>query len=72
MADYCVSDPTAGCDNSQLLVAVTDCCETTNTNLENIYAKLTEMHATQVDCCTEMNANLARMIELLTIISNNI
>ncbi len=33
MAEYCSTDPTAGCDNSQLVNAINACCSTTNSNI---------------------------------------
>ena len=72
MADYCVSDPTAGCENTLIISGINDCCAETNSNLEAIHSKLTEMLATQVECCQEMNDNLTEMIRLLGLINNKL
>ena len=71
MANPCSSDPSAGCDNSQLIAAINACCATTNANLTAINANLALIIAANAACCTQLNAKLDTVISLLqTVISN--
>ena len=63
----CTTDPTQGCDNSELVAAIDACCAETNTNLESIDAKL----ALQLLCCASTNTKLDEVIRLLGIIVDN-
>lgn len=66
----CSSNPTAGCDNSEIVAAINGCCDDTNTNLEAITAKLTTINQTQVDCCAMIETKFDSVISLLTVIAN--
>jgi len=61
----CTTDPTQGCDNSELVAAIDACCAETNTNLELIDAKL----ALQLLCCASTNTKLDQVVNLLSIIA---
>lgn len=71
MAD-CSSDPTAGCDNSQLVTAISNCCDTHSGKLDSIITKLGEIKTVQEECCTQINANLATMNGLLSSINGKL
>ena len=66
----CTSDPTQGCDNSEIVAAVESCCTETNTNLVNITNKLTTINSTLVANNTALQAKLTTIVELLTTIAN--
>lgn len=68
MADYCATDPTAGCDNSQLLNAINACCATTNGNLTAENAILTSIDTKLGTISTKMDT----VISLLQTIAANV
>ncbi len=65
----CTSDPTSGCDNSEIVAAIESCCADTNTNLEAISAKLTTINATLVSNNTAVQLKLTQIVNLLTTIA---
>lgn len=66
----CTSDPTQGCDNSEIVAAIESCCVETNANLSAISDKLTTINSTILACNTETQAKLTSIISLLTTIAN--
>ena len=66
----CTSDPTSGCDNSEIVGAIENCCSQTNTNLTSIISKLTAINTQQTDCCASITSKLDTVIDLLSIIAN--
>lgn len=66
MSQPCSSDPTAGCDNSQLIDKISVCCDTTNSNLSSIDTKLSNIYTEQTECCSQIVTKLGNIESLLT------
>lgn len=66
----CTSDPTQGCENSEIVAAIESCCTETNTNLSSISDKLTTINSTLVANNTAVQEKLTTIVELLTTIAN--
>lgn len=66
----CSSDPTAGCENSAIVAAVSSCCNSQSTILSSIDTKLSTINTAITNCCTTIGAKQDTMISLLTIIAN--
>lgn len=66
----CTSDPTAGCDNSEIVAAIGECCAETNTNLEAGNTAIGELKTSFDAYNTAIETKLDSMITLLTVIAN--
>ena len=66
----CTSDPTQGCENSEMVAAIESCCVETNGNLSSISDKLTVINSTILSCHTETMGKLTQIVNLLTTIAN--
>lgn len=69
MPPGCKSDPSEGCDNSQLVTAIEECCASQGEKLDGINTKLTEIKEANAACCTLITDKQDEMIALLTTIS---
>ena len=65
----CTSDPTAGCDNSEIVAAIATASATADALLLAGNALLTEIKVANAACCVEINGNLQTEIDLLAAIN---
>jgi len=65
----CTSDPTAGCDNSEIVAAIAAASTSADALALAGNVILADILAAVNACCVETNANLTTEIELLTAIN---
>jgi len=65
----CTSDPTAGCDNNEIVAAIDAQTTTIAALITTGNATMASILASIEACCVETNANLAEEVSLLTAIN---
>jgi len=65
----CTSDPTAGCDNSEIVAAIASASASANALALAGNVLLGEIKVANAACCVEINGNLETEIALLTAIN---
>ena len=68
----CTSDPTSGCDNSELIAAIESSNTATNALIEAGNVILADILAAYSECCVSLNSKLQEEINLLTAINNKL
>lgn len=68
----CTSDPTSGCDNSELIAAIESANAETTALIEAGNVILGNILTAYSECCTSLNSKLQKEIDLLTAINNKL
>ena len=68
----CNSDPSEGCDNSQLIVTLNNNSSEQVDKLDAINSKLTDINTAIVNCCNTIGSKLDTMNSHLLVISNKL
>ena len=68
----CSSDPTSGCDNSEIVAAIDAQTTTLAALITAGNTTLTDIKTANADCCESINAKLQQEIDLLTNINDQI
>jgi hypothetical protein len=68
----CTSDPTSGCDNSELIAAIESANAETNALILAGNVILGNILTTYSECCTSLNSKLQEEIDLLKAINNKL
>ena len=68
----CSSDPTAGCDDSEVIVKLTEFKTEIMNELNTQETLINNVNTALTECCTTLTSKLNTIINLVTIINNKL